>query len=92
MGLITGQPRNATVRALQQSSLLVLSKTSFDRLMRSNPALCLCVYWNVGCTMMERYMETEAQGRTLAAQLSASDEQLHQLHEEIEALCSGQVE
>jgi len=92
VGLITGQPRNATVRAIQQSSLLVLSKTSFDRLMRSNPAICLCVYRNVGCTMMERYMETEVQGRTLAAQLSASDEQLHQLHEEIEALRSGQVE
>ncbi len=92
VGLITGQPRDATVRAIQQSSLLVLSKTSFDRLMRSNAAICLCVYRNVGCTMMERFAQTEVQGRALSAELAASDEQMHQLHEEIEALRSGQAE
>lgn len=42
--------------------------------------------------MMGRYEETEIQGKALARELTASDEQLHQLHEEIEALCSGQVE
>lgn len=92
VGLITGQPRTATVRAIQQSSMLVLGKTAFDRLMRSNAAICLCVYRNVGCTMMEHYEETETQGRALAQELAASDAQLHQLHEEIEALRSGQVE
>lgn len=92
VGLITGQPRTATVRAIQQSSMLVLGKTAFDRLMRSNAAICLCVYRNVGCTMMGRYEQTEVQGRALAHELAASDEQLHQLHEEIEALRSGQME
>lgn len=92
VGLITGQPRTATVRAIQQSSLLVLGKTTFDRLVRSNAAICLCIYRNVGCTMMERYGETEVQGRALSQELVASDEQLHQLHEEIEALRSGQAE
>jgi CRP-like cAMP-binding protein len=90
--LITGQPRTATVRAIQQSSLLVLGKTAFDRLMRSNAAICLCVYRNVGSTMVGRYAETEVQGRALSKELSASDEELHRLHEEIEALRSGQVE
>ncbi len=92
VGLITGQPRTATVRAIQQSSMLVLGKTAFDRLMRSNAAICLCIYRNVGRTMMGRYEETEIQGKALAQELTASDEQLHQLHEEIEALRSGQVE
>ena len=92
VGLVTGQPRTATVRAIQQSHLLVLPKTSFDRLMRSNAAICLGVYRNVGCTMMERFQETEVQGRALAAELAASDEQLHQLHEEIEALRDGKEE
>lgn len=60
--------------------------------MRSNAAICLCIYRNVGRTMMGRYEETEIQGKALAQELTASDEQLHQLHEEIEALRSGQVE
>ncbi len=92
VGLITGQPRTATVRAIQQSSLLVLPKTAFDRLVRSNAAICLCIYRNVGCTMMGRYEETELQGRNLSRELAESDERLHQLHEEIEGLRSGQVE
>jgi CRP-like cAMP-binding protein len=92
VGLITGQPRTTTVRAIQQSSLLVLHKTAFDRLMRSNAAICLCVYRNVGRTMMGRYEEAELQGRELARELAASDERLHQLHEELEALRSGQAE
>lgn len=92
VGLVTGQPRTATVRAIQQSNMLVFGKTAFDRLVRSNAAICLCIYRNVGCAMMGRYEESEAQGRVLAQELSSSDEQLHQLHEEIEALRSGQVE
>lgn len=92
VGLITGQPRTATVRAIQQSKMLVLGKTAFDRLMRANAAICLCIYRNLGCTMVGRYEETETRGRALAQELAANDAQLHQLHEEIEALRSGQVE
>lgn len=89
VGLVTGQARPTTVRAIQQSQLLVMPKPSFDRLLRANAGICLTIHRNVACTMMERFRETEVQGRALAAELSACDEQLHNLHEEIEALRSG---
>ena len=34
MGLFTGQPRSAMVKVVERSTLLVLKKVSFDRLMR----------------------------------------------------------
>ena len=92
VGLITGQPRTATVRAIQQSNLLVLGKASFDRLMRTHPEICLCMYRNVGHTMVQRLQESDAQGKAIALELAASDEQLRQLNEEIADLRSGKTE
>ncbi len=40
MGLITGEPRSATVNALLDSTLLVLSKVAFPRLMRTDAQIC----------------------------------------------------
>ncbi len=39
LGVISGQPRNATVTAIRDSKLLSISRPAFDRLMRSEPAL-----------------------------------------------------
>ena len=39
MGVISGQPRNATVIAIRDSKLLQLSKTKFDQLLKSEPEL-----------------------------------------------------
>ena len=39
MALITGEPRQADVKAQTYSRLLVLRRVDFDRLMRANPDL-----------------------------------------------------
>lgn len=89
IGLITGQPRTATVRAMQQSSLLVFSKTSFDRLMRAQGEICLRLYSNVGRTLVERLGESAAGRAAAAAELVALEARLRKIHEEITALRNG---
>lgn len=54
MGLVTGQPRSATVRVLRDSTLLVMRKTALDRLLRSDAQVCRRVYANVIRTLSER--------------------------------------
>jgi putative ABC transport system ATP-binding protein len=68
MGLITGQPRSATVEATDPSRVLALHKTAFDRLMRSHPAVSRHVYRNVVRTLAARQRDSELQQRTAAAE------------------------
>jgi len=47
MGLITGQPRSATVIAEQQSSTFEISKLKFDVLMKKSPEIGFKIYRNI---------------------------------------------
>ena len=86
MGLITGQPRSATVKALAASNMLVVKKMVFDRLMRSNGRVCIQVYRNVMETLWGRLQESKQQ------HLQAEDEcnelvgKLGTVEQEIQAL------
>lgn len=86
MGLITGQPRSATVRALDPSNLLVFKKMAFDRLMRSNGKVCIQVYRNVMQTLWDRlleskkkHMQAEDDCHELVAKLETVEEDIHAL-------------
>ncbi|MEW6753503.1 MAG: cyclic nucleotide-binding domain-containing protein [Candidatus Latescibacterota bacterium] len=63
MGLVTGQPRSATVRALRESNLLGIRKIAFDRLLRSDGRICRRVYANVIRTLVERLQESQVKQR-----------------------------
>jgi SulP family sulfate permease len=54
MGLITGQARSATVEAEVASVLYVLKANAFERIKRSNPALCQALLTYVIKVMAER--------------------------------------
>jgi SulP family sulfate permease len=54
MGLITGQPRSATVEAEVASVLYVLKANAFERIKTSNPALCQALLTYVIRVMAER--------------------------------------
>ena len=47
MGMFTGQPRSATVRVMEKSTLLVVKKVAFERLTRQSPQINRQVYGNV---------------------------------------------
>lgn len=47
MGVITKQPRSATIRATQQSQLLVIPRTRFDYLLREDAEMQARVYRNI---------------------------------------------
>lgn len=91
IGLITGQPRTATVRALQQANFLVLTKASFDRLVRTHTEICLRIYSNVGRTLVQRLGESEAQSAAIGSEMDQMEAQLRKIQEEIAALHAGQV-
>lgn len=86
MGLITGQPRSATVRALSDANLLVIKKTAFDRLMRSNGEICARVYGNVIEAMALRLQESRRRRRAADDECAARVEQLRHLQGEIESM------
>jgi len=83
MGLITGQPRSATVRAMVDSNLLVIKKTAFDRLMRSNGEICSKVYRNVIQTMAERLQESKKRQRAADGEQIEGEARLEEVMEQI---------
>ena len=86
MGLITGQPRSATVRIMSKGNLLVIKKTAFDRLMRSNGELCSQVYRNVIQTLSERLQESRSLQRQAEGDCAEREGDLQAIKEQIEAL------
>lgn len=82
MGLITGQPRSATVRAAARANLLVIKKAGFDRLMRSNGVLCAQVFRNVIQTMARRLDDSRQTQRRLHDECDQLAQSLRSLQEE----------
>jgi NTE family protein len=59
MGLLTGDPRSATLRSLRDSLLLRLSKERFEELIFSHPALIR----RIACNLSERLKESNIRAR-----------------------------
>ncbi len=91
MGLITGQPRSATVSALCDSNLLVLRKVTFDRLMRSNGKLCVQVYRSVIEAMGQRLGESRAERQRVGLRRTELEGKLSEFAEEV-AIGNGSEE
>ena len=91
MGLITGQPRSATVKVLDSSNLLVVKKLAFDRLMRSDGQACLQVYRNVMQTLWARLLESKEQHVHAEEENNDLIGKLEAIEKEIQALRSGEA-
>ena len=89
MGLITGQPRSATVSALRDSNLLVLRKVAFDRLMRSNSQLCVQVYRSVIEAMGERLGESRSERQRAMRRRRELEGKLHEIEEQFVSAGNG---
>lgn len=92
MGLITGQARSATVRALEKSSLLVLRKPAFERLMRGNVQICRQVYGNVIDILATREQEARVRHLEAEGELGSLEDQLTRMREETDSLRRGAAE
>lgn len=76
LGLITAQPRAATVRALRDSELLRLSRTSFEALVRKHPEAMLGAARIASRRLLDRLQldgESEPTGAPRTFALLASD-------------------
>lgn len=89
MGLITGQPRSATVCALEKSSLLVLRKPAFERLMRHNVQICRQVYGNVIQILAIRVDDGRLRQIEAEGEFRALEGRLEDLRHETESLHQG---
>ena len=89
MGLLTGQPRSATVKVTEKSTLLVLKKAAFERLMRNTPAMTRPVYRNVVQTLHQRLGESRNQREESERELHELEAKLASMREETERLRSG---
>ena len=86
MGLITGQPRSATVRARESSRLLVLKKVAFERLTRQNPEVCRHVFANVVQILEQRLAASCDRCAQGEQELRVLESELADIHNETEAL------
>jgi CRP-like cAMP-binding protein len=81
MGLITGQPRSATVRGLEQANLLAIKKAAFESLMRTNGKLNLQVYSNVVQILYQRIQTSGRRFEELTDGINSLEQDLYQLNE-----------
>lgn len=91
MGLITGQPRSATVVVAEKANLLVIKKVAFDRLIRQSGEFCAQVHRNVIHTLSQRLRGTRLRAGAAAAELAELEAQLDRLKEEIQAMRGSRV-
>lgn len=61
MGVITGQPRSATVVADKKASIFVLSKIKFEVLMKKYPDIGFVIYRNIIQILSQRLENTNQQ-------------------------------
>jgi putative ABC transport system ATP-binding protein len=85
MGLITGQPRSATVSTLSDSNLLVLRKVAFDRLLRSNVQLCIQVYRSVIGAVGQRLAESR-----VSQHRNELEQKLSEVEDQVVAMSNGE--
>lgn len=57
LGVFTGQPRNATVEAMEKSAIITLAKDALDELIDREPALGVSIMRNVIRVLAERIAE-----------------------------------
>lgn len=58
MSLVRSQPRSATVRALEQSELLVMTRKEFYSIVRDEPELAVKLLWQLSGSLADRLAET----------------------------------
>ena len=77
MGIFTGEPRSATVKTLEPSTMFVLSKSLLNHLLRSHPDVELVISRNLISTLSERLRNANQEishlGSLLADQQAGSE-------------------
>ena len=89
MGLFTGQARSATVKVAEKSTLLVLKKAAFERLVRQTPAVSRPVYRNVVQTLQQRLEKSRSQRDLSHVDFRELETKLQSMREETEKLRGG---
>ena len=89
MGILTGQPRSATVRARQRSTVLCLRNAAFEGLMRKHLAIARQVHRNVLETLKARLQESRANHATQSSELRLLRQRFDAMHKELGGLEGG---
>ena len=88
MGLFTGQPRSATVRVTQPSTLLVLKRAAFARLCRQQPEIYRHVNRNVIHILVQRLQDSRSRYAAAERELEELEITLQEVQAEAESLSS----
>ncbi len=83
MGMLTGQPRSATVRARQRSIVLSLRKAAFESLMRKHLAIARQVHKNVLETLVDRLQQSRRNHDTQEKELVLLKRRLEEMRSEM---------
>jgi len=85
MGVITAQPRSATVQAIQLSNIFVISKQQLDAAMRDDQAMQGQIYLNIIQVLSDKLEADNAQLRNFQLDHERADRRVQQLERHIEA-------
>ena len=84
MGVITGQPRSATVEVIKQSVVLVIQKRHFDALMRAEESTKAKIYKNVIEILSEKLVSDNMRLRDYAVEKAHQDAMVRSKNRKIE--------
>lgn len=85
MGVITAQPRSATVQAIQPSNLFVIAKQQLDAAMRDDQAMQGQIYLNIIQVLSDKLEGDNTQLRNFQLDRERVDRRVQQLERHIEA-------
>ena len=81
MGIITGQPRTATVRAVKESEAFVINREQFEQLVATDENLGVKVYRNVSYSLCDKIINDNIRIRDYYGQEKNFEKKLSEYHE-----------
>ena len=83
MGIVTGQPRSATVEVLEPSNVLVIRKAQFDPMLREDPDMRLTVYRHIIDVLSSKLNNDNIRLRDYQIEKSAHEQRIAALEQQL---------
>ena len=88
MGIITGQPRTATVKALKESETFVINKRQFEQMIQRDVSIGTKIYRNVAQSLCDKISNDNVRLRDYFAQESNFKQRLEDYRKKVDHLSS----
>lgn len=92
LGVITGQPRSATLAALESTQVLVIDKSRFDLILRKEPEIKGRIFENIIGMLAEKLVNDNVRVRDFLASKTRYEHKAEKYHRQLDAAVELMVE